>query len=93
MLLKQYFQTHVESEKMCTNLSIGNWVLYKRGSDTDDSYLKFIIEFIKDFFLPHQNIKKYPKKLLIIPLDQQFSVQQISDYKTVSVAQSKNLLD
>ena len=32
-------------------LSIGNWVLYKRGSDGDDSYLKFIIKFRKKIYI------------------------------------------
>jgi hypothetical protein len=29
-------------------LSIGNWVLYKRGLDSDNSFLRFIIKFIKE---------------------------------------------
>ena len=28
---------------------LGNWVLYKRGSDGDNSYLKFISKFRKIF--------------------------------------------
>ena len=32
---------------ICWTLIIGNWVLYKRGSDDDDTYLKFIIKFRK----------------------------------------------
>ena len=37
--------------KLKLNLSIGDWVLYKRGSDGDDSYLEFIIRFRKKIFI------------------------------------------
>ena len=41
-------------------ISENNWVLYKRGLDTDDSYLKFIVKFRKTnlyftIFLNNQN--------------------------------------
>ena len=32
-------------------LSIGNWVLYKRGSDGDNSYFEFIIKFRIEIFV------------------------------------------
>ena len=33
------------TQKFTDHLSIGNWVLYNRSLDGDDSYLKFIIKF------------------------------------------------
>ena len=44
--------------------SIRNRVLYKKGLDGDDSYLKLIIEFRKMYiFFAPKNKKKYPQKL------------------------------
>ena len=39
------------SKKFTFALSLGNWVLYKRVLDDDDSYLKFIIEFRKEVYI------------------------------------------
>ena len=84
-------------------LSIGAWVLWKRGLDWDNTYLKFLFNFrkrklyifylhfmqlfsvdakifLKKFqkkFCPPKHKKTSPQKLLIIPLDHQFSVQQV----------------
>ena len=38
------------TQKFTDRLSIGNWVMYKRGLDSEDSYLKFIIEFREKCF-------------------------------------------
>ena len=84
--------------KRSLQLSIGDWVLCKRGLDGDDSYLIlekendiylltsfyaiFLVQTLRNFlkvfdsFLPSTHKKKSPQKLLIIPLDHQFSVQQ-----------------
>ena len=103
-----FFQGWLEEENPATlcitlNLSIGDWVLCKRGLDGDNSYLKFLFNFKKrklyafqlhfmqlfsadakiffkkcsNFFCPPKYEKNSPQKLLIIPLDHQFSVQQV----------------
>ena len=42
----------------CVWQSIGNWVLYKRSSDGDDSYWKLVIKFRKNYLCCNKYFKK-----------------------------------
>ena len=101
--MKDKFSHFSSKDFYCVSLSIGDWVLYKRGVDGDNSYLKFLSNFRKrkkksffqlrflcnflvrtlryiwkkKFFCPPKHKKNSPQKLLIVPQDHQFSVQQV----------------
>ena len=59
----------VSMNETTPHLSIGNWVLYKRGSDNDDFYLEFIIKlyFMQLFSADATIFLKNWKKKIFVP--------------------------